>query len=168
MNIEGDSNICYNSLNKKIFDKVESKAMSRKNALKEKLPALQSYFSAHEDVLTVLLFGSFGTDLYTKQSDLDIAILFKRKIPLLEEMKIAADLALILGRDDLDLVNLNEVRVDLCHEILCDGEIIYEKDRLLTANFIEKTLKQYFDYGLTLKKMKDDFWEQLKEETKRG
>jgi predicted nucleotidyltransferase len=142
--------------------------MSRKEALQEKLPALLSYFSAQENILTVLLFGSFGTDLYNTQSDLDIAILFKKKSPLLEEMKIAADLTLILERDDIDLVNLNDARVDLCHEILCSGEIIYEKDRLLTANFIEKTLKHYFDYGLTLKKMKDDFWEQLKEETKRG
>lgn len=138
--------------------------MSRKNALKEKLPMLLDYFSSKEEIATALLFGSFGTKLCSELSDLDIALIFNKKISLMEEMKISADLSLILGREDVDLVNLNESIVDLSHEILCTGEIIYEKDRLMTADFVENTLNHYFDYGLTLKKMKEDFWEQLREE----
>ncbi|MDO9534820.1 MAG: nucleotidyltransferase domain-containing protein [Bacillota bacterium] len=138
--------------------------MSRENALKEKLPELLDYFSSKEVILTVLLFGSFGTEACTELSDMDIALILNRKVSLMEEMKISADLSLILGRDDVDVVILNETMVDLRHEILCNGDIIFEKDRLITADFVENTLNHYFDYGLTLKKMKDDFWEQLREE----
>jgi len=138
--------------------------MSRKKAIQDKLPELLDYFSSREAILTVFVFGSFGTEQCTELSDLDLAIIFNRKVSLMEEMKISADLSLILGRDDVDVVNLNEARVDLCHEILYTGEIIYERDKIITADFIENALKRYFDYGLTLKKIKEDFWEQLREE----
>jgi hypothetical protein len=51
--------------------------------------------------------------------------------------------------------------VDLAHEILSTGEIIYEKDEIITADFVEQTLKHYFDYGISLKKMKAAFFEGL-------
>lgn len=138
----------------------------RKEALHNKLPVLKDYFSSNEAISTVYLFGSFGTSAYVpSHSDLDLAITFCREQSLIEEMKISADLTVILERENVDLVNLNKARVDLCHEILCSGEIIYEKDKIMTADFIEKTLQHYFDYGIPLKKIKADFFEALKEES---
>jgi len=137
--------------------------MDRKQALKEKLPELQKYFSSREEIATVYLIGSFGTEHYTRLSDIDFAILFNHKMTLMEEMEVSANLSIILDREDVDLVNLNKARVDLQHEILRTGEIIFERDRFTTADFIEDTLRHYFDFGLTLKKMKDDFREQLRE-----
>ncbi len=140
--------------------------MMRKEALKNKLPALQDYFNSNNDILTVYLFGSFGTSDYNSSlSDLDLAILFRCKQSLMKEMKINADLSMLLQRDDVDLVNLNKSRVDISHKIIRTGEIIYEEDRIKTADFIEKTLKHYFDYGITLKKIKADLLDLLKEES---
>lgn len=140
--------------------------MMRKEALKNKLPALQKYYASNEDIATVFLFGSFGTSAYiSSRSDLDMAILYCRDQSLFAEMKISADLSVLLERENVDVVNLNKTRVDLCHEILCTGEIIYEKDKIKTADFIEQTLQHYFDFGIPLKKIKADFLEALKEES---
>lgn len=141
----------------------------RKDALENQLPALQQYFAANKDIATVYLFGSFGTSVHIPSlSDLDLAILFDRDQSLIKEMKINADLSALLERESVDVVNLNKVRVDLCHEILRTGEIIYEKDKIKTANFIEQTLQHYFDFGIPLKKIRADFLETLKEESGTG
>ncbi len=133
--------------------------------LKEKIKELRDYFNSKEEILTVFLFGSYGTEFYDPdRSDIDLAIIFTRYLNLKEEMLIDAEISIIIGRDDLDITNLNKSRVDICHQILSTGEKIYEKDKLATVDFIEKTLKHYFDYGITLHKLKVDFVEALKEE----
>jgi predicted nucleotidyltransferase len=137
----------------------------RKKALGDKLPALLDYFASNESINTVYLFGSFGTPHYViSLSDIDMAVLFGGNIPLMQELKINADISMILQRDDVDVINLNTARVDLGHEILCTGEIIYDKNKIRTADFVEQTLKHYFDYGIPLKRMKEEFIETLKGE----
>ena len=132
--------------------------------LKNTMTELNSYFASHKDIATVYLFGSYGTELYDpERSDLDLAILFYRNLSLKEEMLIDAEISMILGQDNIDITNLNKTRVDICHQILLTSEIIYEENKIVTANFMEKTLKLYFDYGITLYKMKVDFVEGLKE-----
>lgn len=126
---------------------------------------LCEYFNTKVNIATVYLFGSFGTLSYNNfLSDIDLAILFFKKPSLKEEMQISAELSIILKKEDVDLTVLNELRVDICHEILCTGEIIYERERKTTADFVEKTLKYAFDYGFTLTKIKEDFYNNLKEE----
>ncbi len=140
----------------------------RQEALREQLPALLDYFASNDDILTVYLFGSYGTDRYVPLlSDLDMAIIFNKDKPLMEEMKISADISILLEREDVDVINLNKARVDLCHEIISTGEIIYEKERIKTADFVEQTLRHYFDYGIPLRKIREEFLETLKGETVR-
>ena len=134
----------------------------RRKALREKLPLLQDYFASNSAIMTVYLFGSFGTDNYVPSlSDIDLAIVFGDHKSIKEEMKISADISILLEREDVDVVNLNRARVDLSHEIISTGEIIYEKDKIKTADFVEQTLKHYFDYGIALKKIRDEFLETL-------
>jgi len=132
--------------------------------LENTMPELNNYFASHKDIATVYLFGSYGTELYDpERSDLDLAILFYRNLSLKEEMLIDAEISMIVGRDNIDITILNKARVDICHQVLVTGEIIYEENKIVTANFMEKTLKFYFDYGIPLHKMKVDFIEGLKE-----
>jgi len=132
--------------------------------LKNTRPELNNYFACQKDIATVYLFGSYRTELYDpERSDLDLAILFYRNLSLKEEMLIDAEISMILDRDNVDITNLNKARVDICHQVLLTGEIIYEKNKIVTANFMEKTLKFYFDYGISLYKMKVDLVEELKE-----
>lgn len=141
----------------------------RQKALRDKLAGLRQYFASNDPIMTVYLFGSFGTPRYVPSlSDLDLAIVFDADQSLLEELKISAGISVLLEREDVDVVNLNQARVDLCHEIISKGEIIYERDKIKTADFVEQTLKHYFDYGIPLKEMKEEFLAGLKEEARAG
>lgn len=132
--------------------------------LNEKMADLINYFENHEVIATVYLFGSYGTPLYNPElSDIDLAIIFNRNLSLKEELLIDANISLILESDNFDVVNLNKARVDICYQALAAGTKIYERDSIITADFVEKTLKHYFDHGLALEKMKEDTLVVIKE-----
>ncbi|NLY37918.1 MAG: nucleotidyltransferase domain-containing protein [Firmicutes bacterium] len=113
----------------------------------------------HPDILLVILFGSYQTKYQRPDSDIDFAILFQEKIGLQEEMKLLAQLSDILEYENVDLVNLNTAPVTLQFNAL-GGTIIYEKDHVLTSNFIEKVLKIYGDYAPVLAKFDREMLEQ--------
>ncbi len=136
----------------------------KQDLIKEKINDLNSYFSGHDDIATVYLFGSYGTELYDpERSDIDLAIICSRDLTLKEEMLIDAEITLILESDNLDVVNLNKARVDISYLVLSTGKIIYERDNIITADFVEDTLKHYFDHGIALEIMKADTYEVIKE-----
>jgi len=41
------------------------------------------------------------------------------------------------------------------------GQKIYKLDEIITVNFIERELKDYFDFGRKLKQFKEGFREEL-------
>lgn len=130
------------------------------HAVSEKL--LQ-YFKDNKSVLLVLLFGSFGSPDETAVSDIDIAVLLDDKISLMDELKLSADLSMILKRDDVDLVLLRSAQVNIAHKALSTGRVIYKGDHLKVADFIEDTLNAYRDYGYRLRKIDHEFDERLRE-----
>lgn len=133
--------------------------------IKEKINNLTSYFNGHGDIATVYLFGSYGTELYdSERSDIDLAIIYSRDLTLKEEMLIDAEITLILESDNVDVVNLNKARVDISYQVLATGKLIYERDKIITADFVENVLKHYFDHGLALEEIKADTYEVIKED----
>ncbi|MBT9141014.1 MAG: hypothetical protein DDT30_01600 [Dehalococcoidia bacterium] len=131
------------------------------NAVTEKLT---SYFKDNKNVLLVILFGSFATLDETPLSDIDIAVLLDVKIPLMDELKLSAELSMILKRDDVDLVLLRNAPVNIAHKALSTGRIIYKGDYFKVADFIEDTLNAYRDYGYRLRKIDNEFDERLQED----
>lgn len=137
-----------------------------KGLLEKKMADLSDYFKNNSDIATVYIFGSYGTRLYNSElSDLDLAIILNRELTLKEEMQIDAEISLILESDNFDVIILNKARVDICYQVLATGTILYERDKILTADFVEETLKYYFDHGIALEKMKEDTIAALKEDS---
>ena len=90
---------------------------------KAPLPVLK----CHDRAMAAWVFGSTGTGHATAMSDLDLAVLIDGDISLMEELSLSADLAVALGRDDVDLLVLNSARNDLQHAVMSQGEIIYDR-----------------------------------------
>ena len=134
----------------------------KKDKINNLIKKLASFFRKENNILTVYLFGSYGTEDQTELSDIDIAILFADTVSMLEELGIAAEIEFILKQGQIDLLNLNKASVILQHRVISTGKEIFERNPLTTADFIENTLKFYFDYGLVYKKFRDDFREELR------
>ena len=97
------------------------------------------------EILLVLLFGSYDTEYFRSDSDIDFAVLFGANAGLMDEMKLLSRISLLLEYERADLVNLNQAPVTIQFNAL-GGKIIYEKDKTITSDFLERVLRMYGDY----------------------
>lgn len=119
------------------------------------------YFKEN-DILLVTVFGSYLDERFIKGiSDIDIAMLFKEDIGILDEVKIIDDLSKILNFEDIDLLNLNKANFMLKYNAVIRGKIIYEKDRNITDNFIESILFSYRLHYYRYNSMQKEFIQNL-------
>lgn len=132
--------------------------------IKEKMQELTTYIKQNKNIIALYIFGSYGTKYQHVNSDLDFAILYKDRPSLFEELEIESDISQIFHRDDIDVVNLNKAPIDMSHQVLYTGDLLFCRDEILLADFKEKVFNIYGDYGIVLKKFYDDFQEGLREE----
>jgi len=134
------------------------------NNVKAKIKKLIAYIEEKENIIALYIFGSFGTPNQNLSSDMDFAVLFKDSPSLLNELELESDICQILERDDVDIVNLNKAPIDISHQVLYTGDLLFCRDEILLADFKEKVFNIYGDYGIVLKKFYDDYLEGMREE----
>lgn len=136
---------------------------------KEQLDALAELAASKDDILALYLYGSYGTELQTPLSDVDLAVLpmpGSRWTPR-DEMTIANELTSLALEDDINLVNLATAPVDLQIRILDTGRPLYVRDRSLLADFQAKVVLRYCDFRPVLYAMRRYYDEGLREELHR-
>ena len=109
---------------------------------------LTEYFQEHpDDIACVYLFGSQARKQSKSGSDVDIAVLYKDKVPGGFDrlgIPLAGELEKVAGKQ-VDVIVLNYANVDLVHKVLRDGVILYESDREIRIQFEVKSRNAYFD-----------------------
>ena len=89
------------------------------------------------EVLEAYLFGSTARDEADAASDVDVAVFLAPSLTLVERGRLAlaigAALASALGRDDVDLVVLNEAPPLLYYRVLRDGVRVLARELRATA-----------------------------------
>ena len=99
------------------------------------------FLKKEANVKLAYIFGSYGTKYQNTDSDLDLAVLFDDPPDMSEQMELAALLELKLRKYDIDLINLNNVKLAFKYEVVRSGELIYSRDEIETAEFKEEILK---------------------------
>jgi len=94
------------------------------------------------DVRAIYRYGSAGTKYERKVSDIDIAILASRIVPLQEMLELAGELTVLTGRE-IDLHDLRKLPVSLRVQIVLDGKRLYCKDRAAAEAYDSRTLSEY-------------------------
>ncbi len=113
--------------------------------LKQKMPALKKLFAGDPRVLAVFLFGSQADGTANARSDIDLAVLFERDLDLKEELKFEVAVSQLLGTDEVDVVNLNRANL-LFRFRAISGRLLFERDGVRVADFIEQTLIEHRDF----------------------
>ncbi|MGE3920898.1 MAG: nucleotidyltransferase domain-containing protein [Gammaproteobacteria bacterium] len=76
----------------------------------------------------IYLFGSYGTQRQTDDSDIDIAIFCEKKIPELLLWNVQQELAVALNRD-VDLVDLLSIDTVFAFQILSTGTCVLASNK---------------------------------------
>jgi predicted nucleotidyltransferase len=122
----------------------------------------------YSEVLVAYLFGSVAKGQTHAGSDVDIAVLVSDEVmksdPFRYRLKLISDLMSALGRDDVDLVFLNEAPPLLAHRVLRDGKLILERSPSARVRFQIRTVNQYLD----TQPMRDLYLAHLKNDVQEG
>ena len=103
----------------------------------------------------LLAFGSYGTERFTPESDIDLAYQAKQSLSPDEELQLLKDLIFLYRRDRIDLVDLRKASPLLMFEIATNGKVLYEEGE----NFLRFKLKASARYADTrhLRRMRREY-----------
>lgn len=106
---------------------------------KEIRKALRTVFEKHkDDIAFAYLFGSVANLQADDLSDIDLAVFVRHpdEFSFDKKMKLHGDCCRALGRDDIDLVVLNQTRnLILQDEIIRTGHLLWDQDEELRIDY---------------------------------
>lgn len=106
--------------------------------LKEKLAPLHT----HADIQLIILFGSAVKGARHRQSDLDLAILGKEPLDIVD---LTNRVMVLLGTDRVDVVDLRRASPLLAMEVVRGGRLIYEQYAGQYVAFCSLAHRRYVD-----------------------
>ncbi len=96
----------------------------------------------YPQVQAIYLFGSFGTEYETRESDVDIALLLPQKGDAVSLWELAQEIAIELNRD-IDLIDLRSASTVFQYQILMTGKRIFCLDNEYCDMFEMTCLSMY-------------------------
>lgn len=101
-------------------------------------------------VILVYLFGSQAKGAAHYESDVDIGVLFDKKVNSEDYLKLEGKLIEFFSdfypKKEINLVNLNISSPLLRQTVILEGKLIYQRNDLDRILFQVKTLHEYEDY----------------------
>jgi len=118
--------------------------MSKPAIAENVLSAVAAHLRSRLSVSAAYLLVSAAEDRLRPDSDVDIAVLPQhgQALPTQERLALAAELALIVGRN-VDLGVLSTANLVYAKEAVARGRLIFERDHFITAQFEMYTLSMY-------------------------
>jgi len=104
--------------------------------LNEKISGLQA----------VYLYGSFLSDGFSDESDLDIAVKIDNPLDNQKRWRIQEDLASICGRD-VDLLDLDRASLVMQYEVISTANRVYCTDENRLASYETLVYSRYLDFN---------------------
>ena len=114
------------------------------------------------DLDFIVVFGSYGTDRYTENSDIDLAFERKKGLTVKEESDLFTDIMMCFKTGNIDLINAKKASILLKNEIAKEGRVLYEKENFF-ARFQSKVFKLFQEMRPMLQKRAEDISDEIKE-----
>lgn len=112
---------------------------------------ISDYLAKRNDIQVAYLFGSQASGKADNLSDIDIAILFNAGLTVVQrfeqKLKIMGDVGSLLGRDDVEVVDLNSAPVALRFSAIENREILFVNDDNDRVDFESRVMTMYQDYN---------------------
>ena len=107
---------------------------------------LNDFAFERPEVITVFLFGSEASGVTHKESDIDIAVLFRDdKIPSPHQVQDLREELTLHAKREVDLVVFNTASPVIRMQILRKGKKVYESNRKISGKWFVRTLNEYDD-----------------------
>jgi len=127
---------------------------------------LTHYFSSKDNVILAYLFGSTVRGDTGKLSDVDIGVMLDENLSKKDrfdlELKLTGEIAILIKKNKIDLVVLNEAPLLLAYNIIKSG-IILKSDETQRVKFETKILSMYMDEKYYIKRHTEETLKRIAE-----
>jgi len=122
---------------------------TRNTDLRRTLANARSCMEGWPQVLFGFVFGSTARAEARPDSDLDVAVFLDQATAKTScgdfHVAFLTELLQCLGRNDVDLVILNQAPIVLRHRVLRDGRLVFSRNEARRVAFTVDTLQRYVD-----------------------
>lgn len=112
---------------------------------------IEEYLAGQGDIDVAYLFGSQANGKANKLSDVDIAVLFNKKLSNIERFRkkldIMGSIGSLLKRNDVEVVDLNSAPLTICFSAIENRDLLYVGNNDTRVNFESGTSLRYQDYN---------------------
>lgn len=131
------------------FIKLANETILEGYRIEKYLGSAKEYLSTRSDIVASYLFGSQATGKAGPLSDIDVAVLLNERIPaeLYSDIKLdlIQNLAPLFGREDIDVVILNQASPLLRHRVLTTRKLLSNSDDRARVGFEAESILDYLD-----------------------
>lgn len=93
----------------------------------------------------LVYFGSYGTEFYNSESDIDIAFLSSDNLKGKDKLNLLEELIHYHKKSEIDLVDLRTADPILKYEIAINGRLLYEKEENLFERYSMFYIKSIYE-----------------------
>ncbi|CCU80975.1 DNA polymerase, beta-like region [Halanaerobium saccharolyticum subsp. saccharolyticum DSM 6643] len=108
---------------------------------------IRDYFTKRNDISAVYIFGSFNTERFSQNSDLDLAVIYSEGLDKFKRFDLKLELMAALEKlieIEVDIVDFENVDLKFKHQIL-DGKLIYCSDQSRRVELEKRAILNYID-----------------------
>lgn len=116
----------------------------------------------------LVYFGSFQTEYYNSESDIDIAFLTVRSLSVEEKTHLLEELILFHRKSEIDLVDLLTAEPLLRYEVARSGRVLYERETGLFERYGLFYIKQCYELKPVFEAELKKIGEYIREVTEHG
>ncbi|CAG0996894.1 MAG: nucleotidyltransferase [Candidatus Methanoperedens nitroreducens] len=127
---------------------------------------LKEYFSSKDSVILAYIFGSTVRGDAGRLSDVDIGVLLDENLSKKDrfelELRLMGEIAVLINKNKIDLIVLNEAPLLLAYNIIKDG-IILKSGETQRVKFETKILSMYLDEKYYIKRHTEETLKRIAE-----
>ena len=127
---------------------------------------LSAYFTNKDSVILAYLFGSTVRGDAGRLSDVDIGVMLDEKLSKKDrfdlELKMMGEIAILIKKNKIDLIVLNEAPLLLAYNIIKSGTIL-KSDETDRVKFETKILSMYMDERYYIKRHTEETLKRIAE-----
>ena len=114
------------------------------NSRESLINKIKEYLLKNENVIAIILFGSYARKTENVNSDIDIAIKLNKEISKKELFQLKLNLEDLVSKD-VDLLNLDEIADGIRYEILINGETLYARNEFYFELYKLQMYREYLE-----------------------
>lgn len=118
--------------------------------IEQKMKELADAVQGMQEIDALYLFGSQASQKANKLSDIDLAVLLRKDVPMARyfdyRRAYGVKFSDILKMERIDVVILNEASTILAYEVLSAREILFDRDPVHRVEFETQAVNVYLDF----------------------